>query len=406
MATPEHRITAGFLPLLDSLLLIAARETGHAAAEGIELTLVRETSWANIRDRVAVGHFDVAHMLAPMPIAANLRLHPIAVPVIAPMALGLGGNAITVSAGLWRQLREAGAPEDLDAAGIGRALAEVVRGGARLRFAVVHPHSGHNYELRYWLKASGIQPDGDLEIVVLPPPLMPDALGRGAIDGFCVGEPWNSVAVDAGQGRIATAKAAIWRSSPEKVLGVTESWAASNAAALSALLRALYRTAEWCGDRRNAAEAAAILARPDYLALPAPTIERALSGAIAVEAGAVVPVADFFIPHGRAATFPWVSHALWFYSQMVRWGHVEATPGNAQRAAASYRPDLYRASIAPLGVAVPAANAKVEGGLAVPTPVGATRGTLSLGPDGFFDGKRFDPDRLNDYIAAQATPTA
>ena len=151
------RITAGFLPLLDSLLLVIAREKGFAASQGIDLALVRETSWANVRDRVAVGHFDVAQMLGPMPIAANLGLSPIDMPLVAPMTLGLGGNAVTVSTALWRRLLDAGAPGNLDPGPVGAALRKIVaEGPSRLRFAVTHPYSGHNYELRYWLAASGI----------------------------------------------------------------------------------------------------------------------------------------------------------------------------------------------------------------------------------------------------------
>jgi len=402
MATLEHSITAGFLPLLDSAVLIIGREKGFAVEQGIDLSLMRETSWANIRDRVAVGHFDVAHMLAPMPIAAALGLSPLDVSVIAPMALGLGGNAVTVSNQLWERLAENGAPDSLDARAVGVALAAIVNsGGHKLRFGVVHPHSGHNYELRYWLSASGVDPERDVEIVILPPPLLPDALANGAIDGYCVGEPWNSVGVDAGAGRIATVKAAIWGSSPEKVLGATEKWAAHNPQALAALLRALYRASEWCGDKANHEEAADILAQPQYLNLSAAAIGRGLSGDLLIAEGQVQHVDDFFIPHDRAATFPWQSHALWFYSQMVRWGHVEHSPENASRAAATYRPDLYRAAIAALGAPVPAANSKVEGALFRSTPVGVTRGTLSLGPDGFFDGRVFDPALLDDYIASQ-----
>ncbi|WP_421761706.1 CmpA/NrtA family ABC transporter substrate-binding protein [Devosia sp.] len=399
---PTHEITAGFLPLLDSMLLIIARERGFAEAEGIALTLTRETSWANIRDRVAVGHFDVAHMLAPMPIASALGLTPIATAVIAPMALGLGGNAVTVSMPLWERLAEYGASADFDARSTGAALAKVVAaGGKKLTFGVVHPYSGHNYELRYWLRGSGIDPDQDVEIVVLPPALLPDALSAGAIDGYCVGEPWSSVGVETGKARIATVKAAIWRSSPEKVLGASERWAAHNAEPLSALLRALYRASEWSENPENHWDAATILARPAYLGLPATLLERGLSGRLAAGGGTELLVEDFFIPHARAATFPWSSHALWFYTQMVRWGHVEHSADNADRAAASYRPDLYRAAIAPLGVAVPSANAKVEGALLRPTPVGVMRGTLSLGPDGFFDEQVFDPLLIDAYIAAQ-----
>ena len=393
-------VTAGFAPLLDCLILVMAREKGFAEAEGIDLTLVRESSWANIRDRIAVGHFDVAHMLAPMPIAAALGLTPINAPLIAPIEMGLGGNAVTLSAALWSRIGE---PTTLDARAVGGALADYVRSTKpRLRFGVVHPYSGHNYELRYWLAGSGIQPDRDVEIVVLPPPLLPDALKSGAIDGYCVGEPWNSVGVDSGTGRIATVKAAIWRSSPDKVIGTTESWAAHNPDLLAALLRALYRAAEWCAATDNHAEAAEILSRPDYLGIPAGLLERGLSGRLHLAPEADVLVEDFFIPHDRAANFPWTSHALWFYSQMVRWDHVPHSEANARRAAASYRPDLYRAAIAPLGVPVPSANAKVEGALTRPMPVGVTRGTMHLGPDGFFDGQSFDPEQLDAYIDRQS----
>ncbi len=160
----RHQITAGIMPLLDSALLVAAKEKGFADREGVDLTLVRETSWANIRDRLAVGHFQVAHMLAPMPIACNLGLTPLASRTIAPLALGLGGNAVTVSNALWDEMQAHGALPDVDPARTGAALKLVVAGRATadkspLRFAVVHPHSGHNYELRYWLAACGIDPD-------------------------------------------------------------------------------------------------------------------------------------------------------------------------------------------------------------------------------------------------------
>jgi len=395
-------ITIGFLPLLDSALLIVAEEKGFAAEEGLKLQLMRETSWANIRDRLAVGHFDAAHMLAPMPIASTLGLNPFGGETIAPMALGLGGNAVTVSAALWGELKAAGAPEDLSAGGVGSALRQVVDGkpARKLRFGVVHPHSGHNYELRYWLAASGIHPDRDVEIIIVPPPLLPDALSRGTIDGFCVGEPWNSIAA-ADTGRIATVKAAIWRSSPEKVLGLTADWADRNTEKLAALLRALYRASAWCGDTQNAPEIAAILSKPNYIDQPESVLMHGLTGQLALGQGADLQVEDFFIPNARAATFPWTSHALWFYSQMVRWGQVEHTAEHAAAAARCYRPDLYRAALAPLGAPVPGANAKVEGALTRSTPVGAMKGALTLGPDGFFDGRVFDPDTLDRYIIEQ-----
>ncbi|MCV0396588.1 MAG: ABC transporter substrate-binding protein [Rhizobiaceae bacterium] len=398
-----HRVTAGFLPLLDSALLVAAREKRFAEAEGIDLVLVRENSWASIRDRLAVGHFEAAHMLAPMPIAFNLGLAPLAARTIAPMALGLGGNAVTVADELWREMADYGARPDLDPASGGRALDGIVsrraaEGGAPLRFAVVHPHSGHNYELRYWLAASDIDPDRDIEIVIVPPPLMPDALAAGRIDGYCVGEPWNTAAAFNGAGRIATTKSRIWRSSPEKVLGVSADWAESSPVALDGLLRALYRAAQWCGDAANHEELAGILAQPGYVGCPAEWLMPALSGRIRTGNGPVVEVSDFFMPHARAATFPWKSHALWFYTQMVRWGQVEPGPDRETVARETYRPDLYRRALRSLGVALPGANAKVEGALTTQTPVGSAGASLVLGPDGFFDGKIFDPDRVADYL--------
>jgi two-component system, oxyanion-binding sensor len=402
----RHQITAGFMPLLDSALLVTAKERGFAETEGVDLTLVRETSWANIRDRLAVGHFQVAHMLAPMPIACNLGLTPLASRTIAPMALGLGGNAVTVANALFEEMRKHGERADLDPFHAGAALKAVVAERAHskrplLRFAVVHPHSGHNYELRYWLAACGIDPDRDVEIVILPPPLMADALGAGTIDGYCVGEPWSTAAVMAGCGHIATVKAAIWKGSPEKVLGAQAQWAEGHPEALTALLRALYRSAMWCADPANREELAAILSRPAYVNRPAAWMLPALSGRIGVGDGASVSVEEFFVPQAKAATFPWKSHALWLYTQIVRWGQIAHDKVNEAIARETYRPDIYRAALKPLGVALPGANAKVEGALKRATPVGSAGASLTLGPDGFFDGSLFDPDKIDDYIAAQ-----
>lgn len=400
----SHQITAGFMPLFDSAVLVAASELGFAAREGIELTLHRETSWANIRDRIAIGHFHLAHMLGPMPLACNLGLTPLASETIVPFSLGLGGNCVTISNAVWAGMAAHGAEADLDPARAGAALRAFIRGRVAaghepLRFAVVHPHSGHNYELRYWLAACGIDPDHAIEIVIVPPPFMADALATGRIDGYCVGEPWNSAAVAAGTGHIVTVKAQIWRNSPEKVIGVRKAWADENPEALAALLRALHHSARWCQDPANHAELAAVMARPGFLGLPPAVQMPILTGHLQLGGGAERDIDDFFLPFDKAANFPWKSHALWFYTQMVRWGHVVHTPDNLAIARDCYRPDLYRSALKPLGVALPGANAKVEGALKVATAVGATGAGLVLGPDGFFDGQIFDPDEIDAYIA-------
>ncbi|WP_119388209.1 CmpA/NrtA family ABC transporter substrate-binding protein [Taklimakanibacter lacteus] len=402
---PLIPVRAGFLPLVDAALLIVAYEKGLAREEGIDLHLSRETSWANIRDRLSVGHFDVAHMLAPLPIAANLGLSPLDVPFIAPMALGLGGNAVTVSTRLWTALAASGASSDGDPLRVGSALGAVIsarrdRGERPLTFAVVQSFSGHHYELRYWLAACGIDPDRDIAITVVPPPLMVAALKSGRIDGYCVGEPWNTAAVQDGSGRIVTTKSSIWRSSPEKVLGVTKEWAEANPGTLAGLLRALHRASLWCDDKNNAAELAAILAGPSYLDLPEALLLPAITNEIALGDSAPRRIDDFLIFAGKAATFPWQSHALWFYSQMVRWGQVTPSAERILAARLSYRPDLYRHALSGLGVAMPGASSKIEGALSERTHLPASRGQLVLGPDGFFDGVIFDPDRIEDYIAA------
>ncbi|MGQ3215464.1 CmpA/NrtA family ABC transporter substrate-binding protein [Shinella sp.] len=400
--TMSHAITAGFVPLLDSALLVVAKEKGFAAAQSIHLTLVRERSWASIRDRLAVRHFDVAHILGPMPIACNLGLSAPAPKMIVPMALGLGGNAVTVSAALWQAMAGEGATDDLDARENGVALRRVIarREGEPLRFGVVHPYSGHNYELRYWLAASGVDPDRDIEIVVLPPPDMGDALAQGLIDGYCAGEPWNTFGVLKRGGHLATVKAAIWRSSPEKVLGVNARWAETHPETLAALLVALHQASAWCGKLENREELAHLLAQPGYVGRDAELLLPALSGNLPVGGGVVQNIGDFFVPNAKAATFPWKSHALWFYTQMVRWRQIGHTAEHQQVAAETYRPDMYRAALKTLGLAMPSASSKVEGALAVETPVGSS-GALTLGPDGFFDGGRFDPDDVDAYIQAQ-----
>ncbi len=397
-------VRAGFIPLIDCAPLIVAARKGFAAAEGLSLELHRETSWATIRDRVVFGHFDVAQMLAPMPLARSLGIGHIKVPMIAPCALSQGGNAITVSAGLWQLMENEGARLGAAPGRNGDALARVIkrRGQSEpLVFAMVYPFSGHNFELRYWLAAAGIHPDRDVRLIVVPPPMMGAALAAGQIDGFCVGEPWSSLAVDEGSGRIAATKADIWRQSPEKVLGCRRDWAEANAETLAALIRALHAAARWADDPGNRDELSALLAHPDHVNVPAGVIARALTGNLIAAPGTEpFAVPDFLTFHRHAASFPWRSHALWFFSQMVRWGQVPFSPAGMGAAADTYRPDLYRAALAGTDAVIPNASAKVEGALTRAEPVAAGDKTLTLGPDGFFDERIFDPAEVEAYIAS------
>jgi two-component system, oxyanion-binding sensor len=394
------KIRAGFLPLLDSAILVAAREKGFAADEGLDLQLSRETSWANIRDRLSVGQLDVAHMLAPLPVAQNLGLSPLKNRIIVPFALGFGGNAITVSNTLFQKLQVIDPECRKSPTRAGTALKTFIRNrdNPKLTFAVVHTFSSHAYELRYWLAACGVDPIRDVEITIVPPSMMTDAMAAQTIDGFCVGEPWNSVAVSHGHGVILTTKSAIWRSSPEKVLGITEKWADANSATVAALLIALHRSALWCQDVANHEELARILGDAGFVGV-APSI---LQATLACNLPGLGVVEDFVSFAKGAANFPWQSHALWFFSQMVRWKEIALSAAFADMARGTYRPDIYRSALAKAGVAMPGGSSKVEGALGVPTLLPALGGELVLGPDGFFDGKTFDPDQIEAYIASFA----
>lgn len=402
-------INSGFLPLTDAAILIIAKEMGFAEEHGITLNLLRETSWANIRDRLAVGQFEVAHCLAPMPIASNLGLTPFSTPLIAPMALGMGGNAITVSYDFYEKMRVAGYDDQFDAAIAGRYVQNIVMDLRRnehqkLKLGVVHPFSAHNFELRYWLSSIGISPDDDVQIKIIPPTLMADALNAGQIDGFCVGEPWNSLAVSEGFGKVITTKSAIWASSPEKVLAVRSDWADKNQDALDALLVAMVKAAKWCSTQQNFERLAKILSMDLYLNMPIDLVLGALNGLLSSSASVncddKLPFLEFY---DNAATFPWQSHALWLYSQMVRWGHLEHSSENAEIARTSFRPDIYRAALKSTDAIIPSGNAKVEGALKTRTAVGAASKTLYLGPDGFFDDHVFDPDQIDSYIQRQGS---
>ena len=372
-------IRLGFLPLTDAAIPIVAHEMGFAAEEGVTLELSRETSWANIRDRMAVGHFDAAHLLAPMPIAAALQLLPLSSSIIAPMALGLGGNAVTVSAELWAEMKAHGATSFSTAREMGLALRQVLQqrsraGLPKLVFGIVHAFSAHNYDLCYWLAECGINPLLDVSIAVVPPPLMPEAMQTGHLDGYCVGEPWNTAAVARGTGVIVTSKIEIWKDSPEKVLGVRESWADAHRDELQALLRAFDRSARWCAKPGNATALASLLSLPAYLSQPVEVILPALTGSMLI-GGAQRNIPGFLSFDAPHSTMPEPAHAAWFYAQMVRWGQAGLSKQNIERAMKCYRPEVYAEAI------------------------GAQyRQRDEIG--GFFDGRIFDPKQIESYLSS------
>ncbi len=383
-------LRAGFIPLVDASVLIAAAEFGFASREGLTLDLVKDVSWANVRDRLAFRQFDIAHMLSPMPVASMLGLGSNPSPTITPFSLGRGGNAITLSTRLFDRMRDtAGLAETAGAMESAQALATVLRdmkarGEPLPTLAMTYPFSSHNYEFRYWLAAGGIDPDSDVKLVVVPPPLTSDALAAGAIDGFCVGAPWNMVASERGVGRIVAAKQDIWPSAPEKVIGMRPDWAESHPETVSRLIVALDAAARWCDQVSNHDALAEALADARYIAAPVHIIRHVLAGEFSLDArGNRRVIDDYFLFHGRFANYPRPSHALWIYSQMVRWGQAERSLNNARIAASAYRPDLYRAALGPESTPDDA-DVRVEG---------------NEDGDRFMDGHIFDPSHFADYVS-------
>ena len=405
MTNSLFSIQAGYIPLNDAAILIIAKECGFAEQEGINLQLQKETSWATLRDKLAIGLFDVAHILASIPVAASCNLFPLPLDVVVPMSLGLGGNMITLSRDIWERHLGPAESADFSAINAGKSVAQIIKireqlGLAKLKFGAVHPFSSHNYELRYWLAGCGIDPEKDVDIVFLPPSTMPDALRSGAIDGYCVGEPWNSSAILDGEGLLLTTKSHIWQSSPEKVLAVRSSFAKDQEDAHFSLLRALYKAALWIEDKDNLAKLCDILSMQDYLGTPKDRLMTGFSGEIQTgfSKTPTLSIPDFYLSASRAALYPWNSHALWFYSQMVRWGHAPFSEDLIEEVRKTFSPDLLRLALEPLGASLPLPQEKKEGTLGIPTSVAGTAGNIMLGPDRFFDGRVFDPANLDDYL--------
>ena len=397
-------LSVAFLPLTDCAVLVAAREKGFAEEQGLDLNLVRDVSWATVRDRLIYGQVQCAHLLAPLAVAVSLGLgqHPAA--LAAPFKLSVNGNAITFAPHLAKMLGDP-AVRVSDPAAAGCAFAAALGKLPRKPvIAVVHRFSSHALALRYWLSFAGIDPDKDITLRVLPPSIMTDALAAGEIDGFTAGAPWNSNAVAVGAGEIVALGSRIWESGPEKVLAMREDWAEANPEIVDRLLTALDRAARWCDTPDNRGELAALLARPEYVGRPAELIATTLAGKLLLAQGApLFDEGNFLLLHRHAANFPWRSQALWIYSQLVRWGYVEPSAQAEAAAAHVFRSDIYRRALAGGATPMPTASLKVEGSLPMEYPVATGRGRLTLAPDRFFDGRVFDPERIGEYLAQAAT---
>ncbi len=382
----EAALRIGFIPLVDAAALIVAADKGFAAEQGLTIELVREVSWSNVRDKLNIGVFDAAHLLAPLAIASSLGIGHVKVPLLAPFMLGLNGNAITLSPGLCDALAAA-ATGDLDnpavsAQALGRVVAARRRSGAEpLTFGMTFPFSTHNYQIRFWMAAGGLDPDEDVRLVVLPPPYMVDSLVSGHVDGFCVGAPWNAVAVKLGVGRIVHLGCDIAARAPEKVLAVRAAWAADRPGVLDRLLRALARAADFVNDPAHENDVVAALAAPGRVDVAPEIIRDTLKGRIRMAPqGDVRSDPDYILIGRDGAARPQPVQAAWLYAQMVRWNQTALSADGLAAATACFRPDLYDAAL----VTTASATAALRPAAGVRT----------------FTGPRFDADDIAGYVEA------
>ena len=400
----KRELALGFVPLTDCAPLVVAKERGLFRKYGLDVELSRESSWANVRDKVSTGMLDGAQMLAAMPIASALDGRH-SQPMVTAMSLDLNGNAITVSKELYGRMLATGVDGIDTATGSARALRAVIEqdkvaGRPKLTFAVVFPQSSHNYLLRYWMADAGIDPDNDVRLTVVPPPQVGHYLRAGMIVGCCVGEPWNTYAVSEGLGRTLVTSYDIWNNHPEKVFAVTRNWAQANPNTHEAVITALLEACQWLDDPANRREACELLSHGRYVNAPVDVLEKSLTGTLQFSSDESPRAApDYNIFHRHAANFPWRSHAVWFLSQMQRWRQVEEVARPTVIAESVYRPEVYRAAAASLGLACPQHDYKVEGQHATGWILDASDIQIQMGADRFMDGRVFDTAAYADYIS-------
>lgn len=405
----------GFIKLTDMAPLAIAYEKGFFEDEGLYVTLEAQANWKVLLDRVIDGELDGAHMLAGQPLGATIGFGTQA-DVITAFSMDLNGNGITVSNDVWEEMKKHipldadGKPQHpISAAALKPVIEQYKAAGKPFNMGMVFPVSTHNYELRYWLAAGGINPgyyapsrgdtsgqiSADALLSVTPPPQMPATLEAGTINGYCVGEPWNQQAVFKGIGVPVITDYEIWKNNPEKVFGVSQQWADENPNTHIAVVKALIRAAAWLDADNNAnrGEAVEILSQPAYVGADAEVIANSMTGTFEYEKGDVREVPDFNVFFRYNATYPFYSDAIWYLTQMRRWGQIgTAQPDSWYMDVAKkvYRPDIY---------AQAAQELIAEGKLpAEAFPDFATETGFKPATSEFIDGVSYDGTQPNAYL--------
>ena len=362
----KDELTFGFIKLTDMAPLAIAYEKGYFEDEGLYVSIEAQANWKVLLDGVIDGQLDGAHMLAGQPLAATIGYGTEA-HIITPFSMDLNGNGITVSNAIWEQMlphipSENGKPVHPIKADSLKPVVESYRDrGEAFNMGMVFPVSTHNYELRYWLAAGGIHPgyyaphrgdtsgtiDAEVLLSVTPPPQMPATLEAGTIFGYCVGEPWNQQAVFTGIGVPVITDYEIWKNNPEKVFGITNEFAEQYPNTTVRIVKALLRAAKWLDADNNAnrPEAVDILSWGEYVGADYDVIANSMTGTFEYEKGDKREVPDFNVFFRYNATYPYYSDAIWYLTQMRRWGQISEPKSDdwfIETAKSVYRPDIYQ----------------------------------------------------------------
>jgi NitT/TauT family transport system ATP-binding protein len=337
-------LRVGFMPLIDSALIVAAKDEGFAEAEGLDLELVREVSWSNLRDKLNVRLLDAAHMLGPAAVAATLGIGGVRAPMAVPIALNLDGSAITLSLRRFEELARLAQGDIADPMVSAAALAALVArrkasGLPQMTFAAVFGFSSHSYLLCEWLAKGGLKLGDDIRFEVVPPPQTVEALSSGRVDGFCAGAPWNAAAVAAGIGAMLHCGVDLRRDCPDKVLAWHADDVGRRSDAIARLNAAILRASDWVSEPANGERLALHLSRPDRLALPVELIAPVLRFTLVQGAGRPPRRVERFIRFDRAALVPNPDHADWVLASMARAGQGGFTPEKVAQARAMFLPD-------------------------------------------------------------------
>ncbi|WP_345973137.1 CmpA/NrtA family ABC transporter substrate-binding protein [Sulfurimonas diazotrophicus] len=388
----KKKLTIGFIALTDCAPIVIAEEKGFFDKYGLDVHVVKEGGgWPGIQQKVINGEYDFSHALAGMPIAATLGINGDA-NLQALMSLDFNGNGITFGNNIIKKMKTYGMDEKKRPLGSGSLKkyidAKHQKEGGKyqpLSFGMVHPVSTHNYELRYWMASSGIEPDRDATIKPFPPPTMPSNLIAGNIEGYCVGEPWNERIVLKKKGSTLVTNYDIWNNNPEKVLQARADFVEKNPETTKAVLKAIIEAQMWLDESwEHRKEAAKILSKPNYVKAPVSVLEKSMTGTFQYLKGRdSEPNPMFNVFANYYAAYPFYSHGMWFITQMYRWGQLDKPVDMKAVIEKTYRPDLFAIAAKEVGYALPPSPWKKDG---------VDKYNM------FMDGKVYDPNKAVEYI--------